>query len=83
MDNILVEALDAATYDDLRYYYAPDGFVLIARIEQTDAAALALPGAARWSVKVPGGASTSSIGLATSRRCLFRPPGISGLSRSP
>ena len=70
VDNILADALDAATYDNLRYYYAPDGFVLITRIEQTTADGVALPGRARWSVQVPEGAGSS---LARYLKALFIP----------
>lgn len=70
VNDILISALDAATYDDSRYYYAPNGFVLITRIEQTDGEGRPLPGKARWSIKVPTGVKS----LASYLKALFIPP---------
>ncbi len=70
VNDILANALDAATYDNLRYYYAPDGFVLITRIEQTNAAGVALPGQERWSADVPDGLGSS---FASYLKALFIP----------
>ncbi len=71
VDAILSEALNDANYDDLRYYYAPGGFVLITRIEQTDANGIALPGKARWSVNIPDGFGSS---FASYLKALLIPP---------
>ena len=71
VDAILSKALTEATYDDLRYYYAPGGFVLITRIEQTDANGIALPGKARWSVNIPDGFGSS---FASYLKALLIPP---------
>ena len=70
VDDILYNALSSATYDDLRYYAAPHGFVLITRVEQINDAGVALPGKARWSPDVPNGAGSSLVNYL---RALFIP----------
>ena len=61
VDDILYNALSSATYDDLRYYAAPNGFVLITRVEQINNDGVALPGKERWSPDVPDGVGTSLV----------------------
>ena len=70
VDDILYNALSSATYDDLRYYAAPHGFVLITRVEQINDEGVALPGKERWSPDVP-----DSIGFSLVRylKALFIP----------
>ncbi|WP_223649390.1 carboxypeptidase-like regulatory domain-containing protein [Hymenobacter psoromatis] len=70
VDDILYNALSSATYDDLRYYAAPNGFVLITRVEQINDDGVALPGKERWSPDVP-----DSIGFSLVRylKALFIP----------
>lgn len=62
VDAVLRAALLGASYDNLRYYSAPGGFVLLTRIEQTDAQGYALPGAERWSAAVANEAGKSLVG---------------------
>lgn len=62
VDALLRAALLGASYDNLRYYYAPEGFVLVTRIEQTDALGYALPGSERWSAAVANETGKSLVG---------------------
>jgi len=52
VDNTLVHALKSLGYSDLAYYYVPDGFALVTKIEQMNDKGETLSEPARWSAHV-------------------------------
>ena len=51
--NRLEEAFDAAGYGERSYYWIPDGFALVSRIEQIQSDATPVEPPARWAVETP------------------------------
>lgn len=70
IDTILINALGVIEYTDRAYYYIPNGFAMVTRIEQIHENGTSYPAPERWSVKT---STSKKLVLSSYLKSLFFP----------